>query len=307
MVISKCPSLEKLNIAAENINCDIETFSTSKFFDDFKDCIQMRNVAIEIRLSDQIIGTITRHEIVWRNKLVQWVGYNTSRNSSQTNLIDLANKTIKHTITDGKKHNNISPFDIILSFLDLNSLQSLCKTNRKCSQLVDNFVKQHSEQQHTFVITNEFFTSLNSDYKQLDNKFANYVTNLRVNIYNYNLTELRVMIEQFYNLNKLYVYTSGSNQPGDLIVPQVRHFIFDGKYFNKFSCLCPELESLELKQPNLHGSKSRVESLLFRKLEGFTYIFHYSSQVTTKKISTIYFNTIFISLNCNLYFPIDKL
>lgn len=43
------------------------------------------------------------------------------------------------------------------------------KTNRKCSQLVDSFVQQHSRKRGTFTITDEFFNPHNAAFKRLKN------------------------------------------------------------------------------------------------------------------------------------------
>lgn len=72
-VLSNCPSLEKLTIVSD-LDCDFETLATAQFFYSFIDCIQIRNVTIEVK-SDQIIGTITKNQIVWRNRVVRWMGF----------------------------------------------------------------------------------------------------------------------------------------------------------------------------------------------------------------------------------------
>lgn len=83
------------------------------------------------------------------------------------------------------------------------------------------------------------------------------MTDLRVNLINGSndsIDALQKIINKFQNLNKLYVYTEAYNQPADLIVPQFRHFIFDENFFRrhsdlyKLSCICPDLQILQLKQ-----------------------------------------------------------
>lgn len=92
---------------------------------------------------------------------------------NQPELMDLVNRLIANS-NDEQQQNTTDPFNLILGYLDLCSLHSLSKTNRKCSQLVDEHVKQHSQADETFTITNESFTEENDEYNELT-KFAEYV------------------------------------------------------------------------------------------------------------------------------------
>lgn len=57
-----------------------------------------------------------------------------------------------------------------------------------------------------FTITNEFFTTHNTTFKRFENVFTELnVINFRVYAYRRNLYELKHIIEQFRNLNKLYM------------------------------------------------------------------------------------------------------
>lgn len=227
-LLSKCSRLEKFSVGFNYLCYDFGFFTSAEFFNDFRECIQMRNVTVEVFCTGNyhyvMVGMITKDQVVWRNKLVRWVGYDPSRNLSQTNLFDLANQLKPMNSSNAKQS---KPFDRILSYLDLNSLQSLSRTNKKCSQPVDSFIKQHCEQQETFTITNEFFTLWNSYYKHLDDFDELNVTNLRVNIYHRDISALRNIIKQFHNLNKLYIYSSILIDLSEMIVPQVRHLIYD--------------------------------------------------------------------------------
>lgn len=230
-----------------------------------------------MKFQDEIIGTITKNEIIWRNKLLHWVGCNSNRSLSNIHLLDLA-KTVTSS-NSGEQRN--SPFDLVLDYLDLNSLQSLSKTNRKCSLLVKRYVKQHSQQYGVFILTDEFFTNHNDDYKQLST-FAEYVTNLRTIIFECDLValnELQNQIKRFYNLSKLFVQGHDDSIFADeIIVPHIQHFIFDCPSLRDYallyelSCKCPDLETLELKQQNLNeinltGNERRLK---FRKLKKIT-------------------------------------
>lgn len=103
--------------------------------------------------------------------------------------------------------------------------------------------------------------------------FAEYVINLRANILHQDIEDLYYLLEKFYNLNKLYIYTEAS--PHLLIVPRVRHLIFDGSCFKEYSqwyelssLNCPDLEKFELKRVVLgHFDEKKKESLEFRNLK----------------------------------------
>lgn len=68
MMISKCPSFGKLTICAESLMLNFEIFSTARFFEAFGDCMQARNVTVEVKNVFEIIGTIIKDEVIWRNK-----------------------------------------------------------------------------------------------------------------------------------------------------------------------------------------------------------------------------------------------
>lgn len=176
--------------------------------------------------------------------------------------------------------------------MDLNSLYSLSQTNRKVCALVESYIKTHSQQQ--FTITNEFFTPLNYMYNRAIS-FSQYVTYLRINIFNWNIRYLRGIMYEFINLKKMYVCTSTYNQPADLIKENVGHLIFDGKSFQTYSewfelsCRCPDLEMLELKQVNLKDINITGEPLRFRKLKTFKFVFHSNEQL--QKLQAIFKDT----------------
>lgn len=67
----KCPSLEKLTISTVCFGIHFEAFTILRFFDDFNDCTQTRNVEIQVESCDETIGKFTKDQIIWRNKLVR--------------------------------------------------------------------------------------------------------------------------------------------------------------------------------------------------------------------------------------------
>lgn len=206
-----------------------------------------------------------------------------AKNSSNIHFMDLADRSITNSNTEQQRITT-GPFDLILSYLNLNSLQSLSRTNRKCSQLLDDYVGQHSQKAGTFTISNEFYTEENYyEFKQLT-KFAEHVTDLRVNIFHSNSITFRHAIKQFHNLRKkLYVHTDGFHKPHDFIVPQVRHYIFQANPYRIFlfnysnlyelSCICPNLQIFELKQTIVGSLKITDARWKFRKLKTFVFAY----------------------------------
>lgn len=53
MVLSKCPYLETLIIASDVFGFDFEFFTSVQFFNDFHDCIQMRDVTIAVKSREE--------------------------------------------------------------------------------------------------------------------------------------------------------------------------------------------------------------------------------------------------------------
>lgn len=107
------------------------------------------------------------------------------------------------------------------------------------------------------------------------------------------------MIEQFHNLRKLYVYTSGLNTLIDFIVPQVRHYIFEGspilnqlKYSELYelSCICPNLETFELKCKISRSINRTSDRLKFHNLKTFTFTYD-SSAAKLYELQAIFYWT----------------
>lgn len=285
VLLRKCSKLQKLTINGDADYAETEIFGTSEFYEEFIGSIQNPNVKMEIKSKNEIVGRITKDEVVWRNKLVRWTGCD--ENSSSTNLLDLANKP-SSTGTEQP-----SPFDLILGYLDLNSLCSLSNTSEKCSQLVECFVKQHSQQQGTFIINNEF----GKDCDGLE-MFAEYVTNLKLIILHRDVEYLQYLLEGFEKLKKLYLYTETKLSPDHFIMPQVQHFIYDGPYYFVYSQLlelsqiCPDLEELELKQVvDEYFDASEQPRLEFRNLKTFKLKYHHGIREQAKSLKKIFKNT----------------
>lgn len=194
------------------------------------------------------------------------------------------------------KSDQSSLFNLILDYLDLNSLHSLSKANDECAQLVKNYVEQHSQKQGMFTITDEF----SNEYGEIF-MFNEYVTNLRINILYANFggfPYLQYFLEQFNNLTNMYIHTEADVSPHQLVVSHVRHLVFDGPQFRHYSQLhelsvvCPDLESLELKQDFAgYLSEEDKEPLEFRNLRQFTLKYFKDIEHLVENLKTIFKDT----------------
>lgn len=147
----------------------------------------------------------------------------------------------------------------------------------------------HSQQQGRFTITNEF----NRGYDGLQ-MFDRYVTNLGLIIVHENVEDLQDLLATFTNLSKLYVYTKIKLSPEYWLLPHVKHLIYDGPYFNechhlhKVSVICPDIETVELKQV-IHGrfDEEEAKRLQFRDLGRLTLKYNDDVQHQVKNLRAI--------------------
>lgn len=233
--LPRYPSIERLTIA--------HTFSDSMFvanvryFMALQASIADQHIDIEFEEDGQIIGRITAETIVWRNKLLHWIGWAPSLNSSQANLLSL---------NSPDPQPRVSPFEVIIDYLCLKSLYCLAMVNAQCRQLVENFIRRRSEAQEPFSITNEFSQHYEPEV------FAHYVNNLTV--YNFGSThdafQLSQIIKRHYNnVRKLCTVNDLSDYGHLWVYEPVRHFIC--KSLKTYTALrvihdlCPDLEILE--------------------------------------------------------------
>lgn len=238
-----CASLETVKID-QCYNTPI-AYASINFYNEWKHIASNPNAKIEFIDRSQIIGIVTKNEVVWRNKLMHWNGYDPVYNHSNLYLLDLAN------VCQESNMKTNPPFEQILDYLDLCSLYSLSRTSRTSKQLVECYMRQASREQHKFVITDEF--QINNDGLRA---FGPYVNNLVVCIErSNNLDELQSTIGQYYHLRKLCLQSYTYIDVHDFIFPQVRHMIYYHESciticnVYKISAACPDLEILELKTP----------------------------------------------------------
>lgn len=229
-----------------------------QFFNEFVETMQNPNGKIVFTHEKETLGVITKEEIVWQNKRLHWIGYDFRNNSSDLNLLDLANKT-------GEEQQN--PFDLMLRYLDLGSLYSLSRASKRSNQLVGSFVARHSHEQGIFTITDEFSNNVNGLAT-----FGEHIINLRLNVTDTDfIGHLHTLEDHYKNLNKLWI---GSFSFGwayrwakrlsklftefGTFFPQVRHLVIadaGSEYYCDFceiSRLYPKLETFETKTPLLH-------------------------------------------------------
>lgn len=279
-MLRKCLTLEKITIDVKVNRPDWRPvlFVNAEFFEKLRETVQQnRNVRIEFKQNSQIIGYATKTEIVWRKKLMHWIGWNPSYNLLNINLFDLADAS-----TSNVKQK--CPFDCILDYLDLYSLGSLSGTSKKGENLVGSYVNRHAQQNGSFIITDEFF----ADTTGLD-LFAEYVENLKVYFFQRIINVfLQMMKNRFIHLKTVWYFsTYFRNNPMGVCVPQMRHLIFIGSGSHDFCdlhvicCLCPHLEQLEFRTKTKIYSSSN--ELLFNNLKKF--IFKCSNEDQTIEIA----------------------
>lgn len=217
----------------------------ANFHSKFLEAKQKANVEIEFRESGRMIGRCTETEIVWRNKVMHRVEFDSIYSQSTMNLLDLAQKSAKPE--------RKSPFDSILDYLDLSSLYALYNCNKHSKQLVVQYVQSHSQNQRPFLISDEFHLN----YAGLK-CFAPLVNNLDLRVFDHVTEKIQYMIAKNYiNLRKLCFRTRYRIDPHRFTFPNLQHYIFYGYgssrtcyyYCNvtEFAEMCPHLETIEFR------------------------------------------------------------
>lgn len=222
----------------------IERNMNLQFYEEFVKITRNRPVMLEMRENCRLIANVSRHEVIWRDMLVHWRGYDASENRSTLKLLDLANTS------DDKSAENTQLFDHILEYLDLSSLYALYNTCKQSRQTVMSFVEKQSVQEKTFMITDEF--DINYDALRM---FGYYAIILEANLINDD-EDLPTLIQQCCpNLNKLILnqiceYHTRVHRYR-FIFPQLRHFVYksvnDKTYFDLSRLPESQLETLEFK------------------------------------------------------------
>lgn len=239
-LLRKCAMLEQLTLIYDYDRDECAPYVNGQFYAAFLDIVGQRPVRIEFNEYGRAVCYVTNTEIVWRNMRTHWIGYDAVQSRSNVQLLDLATAQ-----TDRKR----SPFDLILDHLDLSSLYSLYRVNKKSKQLIDAFIQECSKNEsHRFICTDEFHCD-----RIVLCPFRQYVHNLEVKlIYHRSIQSLRSDVEQNYkHLNELYFRSKLDTRPQDFVVAQMRKFVFnsDGfqnySYLNEILSVCRYLETIE--------------------------------------------------------------
>lgn len=245
-MLRKSTMLERLTLIFDYDRDEFAPFVNTQFYNEFLEIVENRPVVrIVFQEYGETICYVTNTEIFWRKKLMHWIGYDPIHSRSDVQLLDLATPLPAKSQFDQQQ----DPFDLILEYLDLGSLYAFYRTNKKCKEMIDAFVRKRSQSGQRFVCTDEFHSNLNELCP-----FGPYVNNLEVKlIYYWNLEILRPVVEQSYrNLKVLYFRSNLETSPQDFIVPQIRNFVFNSSGFrnscnlNEILRICQDLETIEI-------------------------------------------------------------
>lgn len=284
-------NLEKLVIESQQPEHNVEDVSIYRknfhFHREFMKAIPIPEIKLELKENDEVIGLVTKDEIVYRNKLLHWVGYDPTYSRSDLQLLDLA------TVPKGSTGLHKQPLNLILNYLDLDSLYSFSKTSKDITQLVHKYTQQRCRQSakkctksrsiddHKFYITDEFGINYNGL-----RMFRACIRYLDVNLFDFNgYHNLLNEIEKHCKLlKKLCFRTRHRIDPESFSLPQVRHFIFYGYGLSEeyiFHCnlrnlsrKCPHLEIFEIRTKirlcgNGDGKKISFQNLKKIKFKPF--------------------------------------
>lgn len=258
-LLCKCPSLEKVTIEEHDIEPDC--FINVNLYKEFIDTIttvKKPNARIEVEDDRrQIIGIVTKNEIVWRNKLLHWMGCDKNNLSSNIHLLDLADHAEGRENTEKPKQNATQRnlLDRIFDYLDVHTLSSFGGTSVRCKQFVESYIKKHLQTNKTFIINNEF-NSYDHSKEFVEHMFAPYVTDLK--IYNFRPSyrpNNRVSLNHFKYLTKLTIDHAMHEllSTSYKLPASVRHIVFDADFIGYWE-LCSifkyhkHIETIELKK-----------------------------------------------------------
>ncbi|XP_055325875.1 uncharacterized protein LOC129579733 [Sitodiplosis mosellana] len=284
-ILSKCTHLEKIVIDSgrSSANNDDESMyrKNSHFHEEFIKAIKNQHITLELTENDEFIGIITKEQIIWRNKLLHWVGYDPIHSRSDLRLLDLA------TIPEGSTGKHKQPLNLIFNYLDLDGLYSFSMASRECKQLVHGYIyqrckqsskkrpKQRSIDREKFVLTDEF--GMNYNGLRMFGKNIRYLEVQNIRYLDYSPQGLLKEIETYCKLlTKLCFHTRNRIDPHTFILPQVRHFVFYGYgEENLFHCdlsdlseKCPNLEILEIRTvAKLYTGHYKKGRILFKNLQ----------------------------------------
>lgn len=217
-----------------------------QFFEKFIEIIKIRQAQLELKENGKTMATVSKHEILWRDMLVHWRGYDSVYNRSGINLMDLARKD-ENCVDESRKQT----LEFILDYLDLSSLYSFYNVNKRCKQLITDYVEKRSMQNAKFVVTDEF--DINYDAIRT---FGHNITDLKVNLLNDDIVCCSLIKQYCENLIKLSLNQKCKYHSEwyryKFIYPSLRNFVFESTnaktYFNLSKIPAQsQLETLEFK------------------------------------------------------------
>lgn len=220
LVRRKCEALETIIINSYSDFGVIGLVNTQLFLE-FIDIMQNRYGKIEFKKRGKVIGYVAKTEIVWRNKMLHWIGCDHVNSSSNLKLLDLANQS---NASDVEQR---CPFDQILGYLDVGSLHSLSSVSKRSKQLAGEFVKRNWNEGAVFTITNEFHDNGNGC-----DVIAEHAQ--RIQLQFFRTDSIKRLLERYGPFSK--------------VEHLVCDFPFEGYcFFDDLFCLCPALETLNIK------------------------------------------------------------
>lgn len=284
-IVRKCSSLEHLRIESKYYDLDTPPNDGDEkeqvyyyklnvsFHDEFVRIIRNRKTKISFIQYGEVIGLVTKDEIVWRNKILHWTVYSSNKSQSKLNLLDLASVPSKSSANHERLLNSI--FD----YLDLNCLYAFYRVNKECKRLVHNHINQRCEtpSEQKLLITDEF-----GIYSNMLDTFGMHIINLELVFYMSH--ELRDDIEKYCkNLTTLCVRSYAFLYRAHFFtLPQVRRFVYntidDEPCYNccvldEVLRICPDIEMLEFKAPIelLVHSEDKISFTKLKKIKFIPY------------------------------------
>lgn len=283
--LKRYPLIERIVLAIDNFNsseADSAFIGNMRYFMKLQGIIQGRSVRIEFEENLQVIGRITQDEIVWRNKLMQWTGHSLTQNASTTtSLLHMADVIPEATLPN--------PFDLILDYLDLGSLNALAMTCKHIRQLIERYAERRSQEHASFSISNEF--AYENESPQL---FARHVTNLSVYNYDWSRRDIPLvgLVQNAYLMvTKLRIMHDRMSDQRVWMFPEIQHLVCNSfkSYFalQEIDKVCPHLEILECEKPI--SAPLYYGPTPFRRLQQF--IFKYSDDAILTMVQQFFRNT----------------
>lgn len=240
-LLRECPSLETITVSFNDMHIK---FICTQFFNEFLETIAAigkSNARIEIEKLGKIVATMSQYGIVCRKKLIHWMDCDNIPKSSDTHLLKLANVLVKSGMKRERsqevKQRHL--LDRIFDYLDVTSLYLFAETSPQSKQLVENFIKMHSQQNGLFTITNEFHPFRN--YRRIHKMFVPYVTYLKV--HNFEEHDDSDFPEKYLFVTNISIFDEIITSWG--FPKSLRHLTLDGSEFIDPSELCKILGGLK--------------------------------------------------------------